>query len=88
MAQLLHLKIETDLIHDAFRDLEMVNRALVKCHGLPFRKLQRRIDDLIEGEIEIGKVDVHWLDAATGVMEPPSELRSILQEARSLGVIG
>lgn len=81
------LTAEIDLIHDAIADIERIMRALVKCHGQPYRELERRIERLMDHEIEWGEPKTHWIGEGTVVFEPWSEVKAIIREARELEVI-
>lgn len=88
MAQMtMMLNFEMDLIGDAAADLKAVFRALAHKHGAPYRALERRIEALIDGEAEFGKPEFHRIDGSRFVVAPGGELKSILQDARALGVI-
>jgi len=83
MAKLVHsLIFETDLLHDALADIERVFRALGRCHGTQFRALERKIETLA-----VSAPKMHYLGEGRHVVEPPSEIKAIISEARALGVI-
>lgn len=81
------LTAEVDLIHDAIADIERITRALVKCHGQPYRELERRIERLMDCEIAWGEPKMHWIGDATFIIEPWPEVKAIIREARELEVI-
>jgi len=88
MAQLITtLTAETELIHDAIDDLQRIMRALIKCHGYDFRALERRIEALMEGEVEWGEPRSHWIGGGRIVFEPFPVMKEIIRDARALGVI-
>lgn len=46
------LTAEMELVHDALADIEQIMRALVKCHGQPYRALERRVEQFMDGEVD------------------------------------
>lgn len=88
MAQMtLTLTAELDLIRDAIDDIERIMRALVKCHGQPYRELERRIERLMESGEGWGEPKWHRLGGGIHIIEPWPEMKEIISQARELGVI-
>ena len=81
------LTAETELISDAVADVERIFRALAKFHGDAFRKLESRVDRLIDGEEPMSPPTVHWIGQGRVVFEPSAEIKAIIRDARELGVI-
>lgn len=76
MARLvLTLTAETELISDAVADVDRIFRALAKFHGPAFRKLERRVDRLINGEEQMSPPTYHWIGQGHVVFEPSSEIK-------------
>jgi N-acetylglucosamine kinase-like BadF-type ATPase len=82
----LTLSVETELVHDAADLLERIDRALAKRHGEAFRALDRRLDALAESGNLVAPEMVD-LEPGRFVMVPSDELKSIIAEAKKLGVI-
>ncbi len=88
MAQLLtRLICEVDLLSDAFADMERIFRALATCHGQQFRALENRIDRLVDGETKLSEPATHYIGAGRIVFEPFPEIKSIIRDARDMGII-
>ena len=81
------LRFEMDLIHDAIADIERIMRALVKCHGQPYRSLERRIENLVEGEIDLSAPAFHVIEPGLYAVDVWPEVKAIIAEARKLQVI-
>lgn len=81
------LTAEIDLVHDAIRQIEVVFRALAKCHGQQYRALERRIERLMDDESDLGEPRVHFIGGGCFIIEPFPEMKAIIREARTLGVI-
>lgn len=76
------IKIESDAISDAARELAALREALRHRHGDRYRELERRIERLSPKG-----ADVRSLDGETLAAVPPQEWTAILREGRELGVI-
>lgn len=88
MAQLFTmLTCEVDLISDAVADMERIFRALATCHGQQFRALEKRIERLVDGETKLSDPTTHHIGGGRIVFEPFPEIRSIIRDARAMGVI-
>jgi hypothetical protein len=81
------LTLEMDLVNDVVADIERIMRALVKCHGQPYRMLERRIEHIMEGEIAWGEARLHEIAAGRFILDPWPELKAVIREARELEVI-
>lgn len=80
----LRITVETDAMTDALADFEAVQRALIKCHGSDFRRLERRVEAFMENPSD--GVEIHWVGGAL-LAAPKGEFTEILRDARRLGVI-
>lgn len=87
MAQLGTLTCELDLCHDAINEIRMIMHALVKCHGAPYRALERRIERLVDQEVSWGEPKTHMIGGGRMVFEPWPEMKAIIREARDLKVL-
>lgn len=88
MAQLLTTLIcEVDLMSDAVADMERIFRALATCHGRQFRALEKRIERLLNGETKLSDPTAHNIGGGRIVFEPFPEIKSIVRDAREMGVI-
>lgn len=88
MAQLVvSLTAEMELIHDAIADVERIFRALATCHGQQYRDLEKRIECLLEGETKVSDPVTHYIGGGRIVVEPFPEFKSIVRDAREMGVI-
>ncbi|HWV44115.1 hypothetical protein [Pseudorhodoplanes sp.] len=81
----LSIRFEADLISDAARDMEMIWRALPKCHGEKYRDFERRFEE----SCRIASFDpgIERLDDAWFIVTPPAAFQSMIAEARALGII-
>lgn len=87
MAQVtMTLRLDNDLLRDAFDSIAVVHLALARRHGSRFRSLDRRIDSLLDGGFCKCDIDLKTIEE-TFVSVPAGELAAILNEARSLGII-
>jgi hypothetical protein len=88
MAQILcTLTAELELCYDAVAEIEMIMRALVKCHGAQYRAIERRIEQLMDGETSWGEPKAHSIGEGRFIFEPWPQMKAIIAEARGLGVI-
>lgn len=79
----LTIKAEFESLHDALADLERAYGALRSRHGDRFRELERRIEQLADGDAEISVESI-----GGGTFVPVSaKLSGILADARKMGVI-
>lgn len=83
----LTLTAEMDLVHDAIAEIEVIFRALAKCHGQQYRALERRIERLIDDADDLGEPRMHWIGGGRFIIEPFPEMKAIICGARELGVI-
>lgn len=83
----LTLTAEMDLVHDAIAEIEVIFRALAKCHGHQYRALERRIERLMDGESGLSEPCTHWIGAGRFIIEPFPEMKAIIRDARALEVI-
>lgn len=83
----LTISIENDPVHDLLRDWERISRALASRRGDAFRRLDRRMTSIQEGEVAVSSPQVHDLGEATLIVTPPQEMIDVVAEARRLGVI-
>jgi hypothetical protein len=79
------ITIESEPIWDAVNDIVHIHQALTHRHGDRFRALERKIAALGEGSW--GVAGQRELCGDHVVLTPPARLRSIIREARDLGVI-
>ncbi|WP_131522920.1 hypothetical protein [Nitrobacter sp. Nb-311A] len=75
------------MIYDAIADVERIFRALATCHGQQYRALERRIERLLDGETKLSDPATHYIGAGRIVFEPSPEIKSIICDARDMGVI-
>lgn len=78
---------ETELVQDALSEVEALFRRLVKRHGDEYRKLERRIEGVLENFKHLDFGD-YPLGASRYIITPPREVIEIIEEARRLGLTG
>jgi hypothetical protein len=81
------LTLEMDLVIDAIADVERIMRSLVKCHGQPYRTLERKIAHMMDGEIGLGEPQLHEIETGRFIFDPWPELKAVIRDARELKVI-
>lgn len=81
---LMKLRIESDAVVDAARELNALSDTLRNRHGEAYRALLRRIDAI---EVVTFEPIIKTTDDGAIIMTPPAEWTAILAEARKLGVI-
>lgn len=81
------LEAETDLIQDAIGDIQWIFSLLARRHGEQFRELERRIERLMEGQLEMSPPRAEPLGDCRWIFLPPPELTAIIRDAKALGVI-
>lgn len=81
------LRVEPELLQDAFEDVIRIFEALARRHGPDYRALERRIEDIIEERVQISIPQPHDLGGAHYILLPPPEIAAIIRDARVLGVI-
>jgi hypothetical protein len=78
--------LEGELISDAVDGLERVHKALAHRHGAAFRRLDRRIERIVTGEVSIEAPGLRYLGDGRFIAIPPRQFLDILDEAGRLGV--
>lgn len=80
------LTCEMEEMHDAIASLKDIHGRLAKMHGDDFRKLDRMIENLLDG-CSSGFVEIHWLGGGKMMAAPKGDFTAIFAEARRLGII-
>lgn len=82
----LSLRFEIEAVQDAIDDLERAHLALTRRHGAKYRRLERDIEESVDGLLT-GAPIVHDLGDGFMMMTCPPEAEAVLRRARRLGVI-
>lgn len=83
----LTLHVESELLGDVLDSLARIGAALPKRHGAEFRRLDRRLCRIMDGEVAIDQPEIVSLGGGRLVILPPKQLRDIVSKAAELGVI-
>ena len=82
-----YIRAELDLIRDAIDTLVLIHERLAYRHGETFRALDRRIEGLAETNLRPATIHQMTGGGLTLIPEVPEAVRSIIADARALGVI-